>query len=105
MAVGGDWEGGDEDRGNGTGTFFYKAIVQLVLLYWSKIWLVTGAMLKLLEVFHHRSDIRIEGMTAQNTTVREWKWTLVDDAPETARLWPIKEYTQQRQANIAVQVE
>ena len=33
----------------------YKAVVQSVLSYGSKIWMVTGEMLKVLEGFHHRS--------------------------------------------------
>ena len=31
----------------------YKAIFQMLLLYGSKSWVVTGSMLKLIEVFHH----------------------------------------------------
>ena len=41
----------------------HKAVVQLVLLYGSKILVVTGVVLKLLEVFHHQVAIRITGMT------------------------------------------
>ena len=31
----------------------YKSVVQSVLLYGSESWVVTGAILKVLEVFHH----------------------------------------------------
>ena len=37
----------------------YKALVQTVFLYRSDSWLVTDAMLKLLEKFHHRFSRRI----------------------------------------------
>ena len=32
----------------------YKAVANLVLLYGSEIWVVTGEMLKVLEGIHHR---------------------------------------------------
>ena len=33
----------------------YKAVAQLVLLYGSESWVVTGEMLKVLERFRHRA--------------------------------------------------
>ena len=42
----------------------YKAVDQSVILYVSGSWVVTGAMLNVLEVFHHRVSRRIIGMTA-----------------------------------------
>ena len=42
----------------------YKTVVQLVLLYVSEIWVVTGYMLNVLEGLHHRASRRIAGMTA-----------------------------------------
>ena len=62
----------------------HKAVVQLVLLYGSKILVVTGVVLKLLEVFHHQVAIRITGMTIE--------FPLVAEALETAGIWTIKEY-------------
>ena len=56
---------------------FYKAVVQTVLLYVSEIWVVTEAMLKVIEGFNHLAAIRIVGMTAQRTNDRYWEWTLV----------------------------
>ena len=43
----------------------YKAVAQLVLLYFSKIWVVTGDMLKFLAGFHHWAARRITVMTAK----------------------------------------
>ena len=52
----------------------YKAVAQMVLLYGSESWVVTGAMLKVLEGFHHRTSRRIAGMTAWNAEDREWEY-------------------------------
>ena len=41
----------------------YKLLSQTVMLYGSESWVVTWVMLKVLEGFHHRSAIRITGMT------------------------------------------
>ena len=41
----------------------YQLVVQAVLLYGSKIWLVTDLMMAVIELFRHRIAIRIAGMT------------------------------------------
>ena len=51
----------------------YKVLVQVVLLYGSKIWVVTDAMMKVMELFHHRIARRIEVMTARKGDDREWE--------------------------------
>ena len=43
-------------------------------------------------------------MSARRMTSREWEWTPVSYALDTAGLWPIKEYSQQRKASIAAHV-
>ena len=45
-----------------------KAVVQLVLLYGSDIWVVTRKMLKVLKEFHHRAVRRITGMKSKRGT-------------------------------------
>ena len=50
----------------------YKAVSQLVLLYGSKIWVVMGEMLKVLEGFHHWEEQRITGMIAKLGAGGEW---------------------------------
>ena len=40
----------------------YEVVAQSVLLYISKSWLVTGAMLNVMGGFHHRLSRRIMGM-------------------------------------------
>ena len=43
----------------------YKTVVQIMLLYGSESWVVTGVVLIFLEGFHHRFARWISGMTAQ----------------------------------------
>ena len=51
----------------------YKAVAQLVLLYGSKRWVVTGEMLKVLKGFQHQADRWITGLTAKHRAGREWE--------------------------------
>ena len=51
----------------------YNAVVQSVLLYGIKSWVVTGDMLKVLEGFHHQSAQRIKGMMEKRGTGKEWE--------------------------------
>ena len=50
----------------------YKAVTHTILLHGSDSWVVTGAMLKVLEGFHHWAARRIAGMTACHADDREW---------------------------------
>ena len=50
-----------------------KAVSQMVLLYRSESWVVTGAILKVLEGFHHRAAQRIAGMMAWSMEDGEWE--------------------------------
>ena len=50
----------------------YKAVVQTVLLYGSKSWMITGAMMKVLEAFCHEISRKITGKTDRR--VREEGW-------------------------------
>ena len=43
----------------------YKVVVQMVLLYGSDSWVVTEAMLNVLEGFHHRVAQKIAGISDQ----------------------------------------
>ena len=57
----------------------YKAVAQTVLLYGCKIWLVTGAMLKVMEEFHQRAARRILVITARCAMDGEWKYPSMAD--------------------------
>ena len=66
-------EGGVGDKGNGVGAVYYvQVIFQSVSLYESESCVVTGVMLKVLEVFHHQIARSMTGMTAHSMTSEEW---------------------------------
>ena len=82
----------------------YKAFVQSVLLYGCDSWMVTGAVLKLIDLFHHRLARRITGMTSWRMASEEWEWSPVAEALDTYGIWPTKYYIQRRQDTVASQV-
>ena len=51
----------------------YKSVVQAVLLYTRKIWVVMDVIVTVLEVFHHRIERRIAGMAARKGCCGEWE--------------------------------
>ena len=60
-----------------TRVMLYKEVVHTVLIYGSKIWVMMGAMLKVLEGFHHGVARWIAGNTACRTVDGEWEWPTV----------------------------
>ena len=79
----------------------YKAVVQTVLLYMIESWVVTEAMLKVLEGFHHQVVLRISWMSAQQVGEEGCRWSLLAEALEATGMWLMKEYIRRWQANIA----
>ena len=79
----------------------YNVVVNTVLLYGRKIWVVKDAIMTVLEVFCNSIDIRILGITVRKGYWGEWGCSLVDVALETTGIWPIREYVRRRQATIA----
>ena len=65
----------------------YKTASQKVLLYGSKIWVVTGVMLKILEGFHHWVARQIAGMVAKCVVNGKQEYPLVAAALEAAGLY------------------
>ena len=82
----------------------YKAVVQSVLLYGRKSWVVTGYMLKVLEGFHHRATRQITGMKSKRGVGGEWYYPSVVEAMEAVGLHLIVVYIRRRQANIVERV-
>ena len=80
--------------------FLYKEVVQLVFFYESKSWGVTGAMLKLIEGFHHWVARIITAMVEQHTMSTESEWPRLDGDLDIAGLCLIKECIQRRQATV-----
>ena len=78
----------------------YKTVVQTVLLYRSKSWVVTEAMLMMLEGFQNWVAQRIVGMSSQQVGEEVWEWSLSANELEAAGMWPTKEYIRRWQANI-----
>ena len=69
----------------------YKAVVQTVLIYRIDFWVVTEAMLKVMEVFHHCLNRRIAGMSSWKVGEEVWEWSLVTEELEAVGMWPLKE--------------
>ena len=61
-------------------------------------------MLKLIEGFHHQVVRRIMGITARHMMNGDQEWPLLDEALDTAGLWQIDEYIQQRHDILAAHV-
>ena len=55
----------------------YTAVSETVLFYGRKSWVVTGAMLNILEGFHHRAAIEFAGMTGKCVADEMWEYNLV----------------------------
>ena len=64
----------------------YKAVTQLVLLYGSESWVMTGEMLNALKGLCHWAERRITGMTAKHGVGGVYEYPLVVAAMESAGL-------------------
>ena len=82
----------------------YKAVAQSVLLYGSKIVVVTREMLKVSMVFHNRAAQRITGMPEKCGIGREWEYQAVEEAMDAEGLHPIGLYIKRRQTTIVDRV-
>ena len=82
----------------------YNTVAQLVLLYGSKIWVVTRYMLKVLTGLHHQAARQIMGMTAKCAAGGEWEYPSVVEATEAAGLHPIRVYIKRQYTIIAKRV-
>ena len=72
---------------------FYKAVVQSVLLYDCKMWVITPQILRVLEGLHHPVARRLSGrcphfLPAEN----QWDYPPIAEALELASLFPIRHY-------------
>ena len=65
--------------------------LQKILCTWLlEIWVETGAMLTVLEGFHHQVDRKITVKKALNAGDGRWEWSPVEEDLEMTGLWPIK---------------
>ena len=78
-----------------------KAVAQSVLLYGSKIWVVTREMIKFLTAFYHRAVRRITGIMEKRGAGGEWEYPSVYEAMDSAGLHPIGVYIKRQKTTIA----
>lgn len=82
--------------------YFYKAVVQSVLLYGSETWVLTAPVLKQLEAFHHGVARQITGHRARFCrATSEWSAIPIADVLNQAGLLPIRDYVKKRQRKAA----
>ena len=79
----------------------YKALDRLVLMYGSDSWVMTEAILQVLEDVHHQVYRPITVITATRGVGREWEYPPVVAALEASGLNPIMDYIRRRQSTIA----
>ena len=58
----------------------YLAVVQLVMIYGSKTWVMTPHIGRVLGGFHHRVVLRLTGRRPRRGRDGVWVYTLLDDA-------------------------
>ena len=78
----------------------YKAVVQAVLLYGSESWVLTQAMEKKLQAFHHRCARHITGQHIRQNPDETWTCPSSIEVLKMAGLWTIQEYIQRRRKTV-----
>ena len=82
---------------------FYKAVVQVVLLYGCETWNITSAMQKVLEGFHHRVARRLSGKLPYRCN-GEWVYPPIEEALEEPGLYSIEHYINVRRRTLVQNV-
>ena len=72
--------------------YFYKAIVQAVLLYGSETWMLSESMLKQFESFHRRVALYLTGRHIRQLEDGTWLYPSSEGVLRDAGLFSIKEY-------------
>ena len=80
--------------------YFYKAIVQAVLLYAAETWVLTERMMVALNTFHHRVARYIAGDHIQLLPNGEWELPRSEEVLEKSGLHTIEEYVRRRKQTI-----
>ena len=81
--------------------YFYKAIVQAVLLYGSETWVVADSVLKQLRSFHHRAARFISQRHIRPNGEGNWICPPTVDVLAEAGLFTIDEYIRRRKAKVS----
>ena len=80
--------------------FFFKAVIQAVLIFGSETWVVTPRMGKVLGRFQTQVDRRLTGQLLQRTTDGKWRYTLASAALEAAVFLTMEEFVRRRQNRV-----
>jgi hypothetical protein len=88
-----------------TMAYFYKAVVQAVLLYASESWVLTERTIKALSSFHNRCARFISGDHIRQKPNGEWILPPTAEVLEKCKLRTVKEYIEKRRRTIRAFVE
>ena len=80
--------------------YFYKAIVQVVLLYGSESWCMTKATVKKFKSFHMRVARYLSGKHIRPLEDGTWLYPVSEEILEETGLFPIETYIEKRRATI-----
>ena len=80
--------------------YFYKAVVQSVLLYCCETWVKTDRVMQALRGFHNRVARRLSGHGATyDRSSKRWTWPPIEGALRAAGLRSIDHYVAVRERN------
>ena len=83
---------GAEPRVSG---FFFKSVVQAVLLFGLEAWVVTPCMGRVLGGFQNQAAQRLTGRLPQHKTDGNWEYTSASTAREEAGFQTMEDYIRQ----------
>jgi hypothetical protein len=79
---------------------FYKAIVQSVLLFGAETWVLSQAMERKLQSFHHRCARFITGQHIRKNNDGTWTCPSSEGVLREAGMWKIQEYIERRRSTV-----
>ena len=80
--------------------YFYKTIIQTVLLYGSESWVAPAWVLKQVRSFHHRIARYIAGLHIKKTSDGNWICPSTEEVLEKAGLLTLEEYIRKRRDTV-----
>ena len=81
--------------------FFFKAVVQVVLLFGSETWVVTPPYGQSTGGFQDQVAQQLTGRLTQQKTERKWEYTLAATAREEAGFQMMEQYIRRLQSTVA----
>ena len=81
--------------------FFFKAVIQLVLIFGVEMWVVTPSMGRVLGGFQDQVARRLTGQLLRRRIDRKWEYTSAEAARLEAGFEPMETYIRQRQDTVA----